>query len=84
MDTIRKDRFMNRIRSIRTARPDLFPLNADEIVEVELKARMDPSELTDNDVLLLAVSQLEDLLYQVYTAEDPDHGDDRFYEDLLS
>lgn len=84
MDTIRKDRFMNHIRSIRTARPDLFPLNADEIDEVEFKAGADPSELTDNDVLLLAVSQLEDLLYQVYTAEDPDHGDDLFYEDLLS
>lgn len=76
--------YMNYLRAIHAARPELFPLNADEIDAIETKALDEPQNMTDRELMLLAVSKAEMLLWEIYNEEDPDNGDDKFYIDLYN
>jgi hypothetical protein len=73
---------MDTLRIINTARPDLFPLDADEINAIERKAADDPGLLTDNELFLLTVAKVEYYMWEVYNEDDPENGDRRFNHGL--
>lgn len=81
MDT---DRYMNILRSISIARPDLFPLDADELDEIETKAEREPNSMTDNELFLLAVANLYGILWNIYDERDPENGDEQFHKEMFN
>lgn len=81
MDT---ERYMKMLRAIRIAKPDLFPLNADELDAIETKTERNPQSMTNDELFLVAVANLYGLLWNIYDEQDSENGDDKFYEDLFN
>lgn len=74
---------MAMLKAIRSARPDLFPLDADLIDSIQNKALSAPQKLNGEELFLLSVATLEQTLWEYYNDADPDNGDEQFYTDLM-
>ena len=73
---------MQTLKTVYSACPDLFPLNADELDAIERKARQTPDQLTEHEMFLKTVADIQYYLWTLYSEEDPENGEKKFYDDL--
>ena len=73
---------MQTLKTVYAVRPDLFPLDADEIEAIERKVEHTPDQLTEHEMFLKTVADVQYYLWTLYSEEDPENGEQKFYDDL--
>ncbi len=73
---------MKTLREFIKTYPELFPLNADEIDELEHKRDFTPETLSESEWLLLMIAEHMHAMWVQFDERDPENGEQEFYDYL--
>ena len=79
MDMHKYDNLITLREFIKT-KPELFPLNADEIYDLENKRDFAPETLSESEWLLLMVAEHMNATWAQFDERDPENGEQEYYD----